>query len=218
MRIYSAPLRLLHWINAVFVIAALMSGLAIRSDSAFAAAVARAIAGSGDAWVAMLQWHFAAAWLSLPGAAVYAVYAWSSGHYRQRLALPSFAGLRADLRRLVRRQFERRSGEYGAIARLGYHAIFDLTLLAAASGIAVWKPVRFQELAWLMGGVDGARILHSFASGGLLILLVVHVTLALVRPRALWAMIGGSFHVRPARVTPPPAPIKLPETESGDAL
>ena len=59
------------------------------------------------------------------------------------------------------------------------------------SGIAMWKPVQFRELAWLFGGYEGARLVHFFAMAAIVLFLVLHVVMALLVPKTLRAMIRG---------------------------
>ena len=59
------------------------------------------------------------------------------------------------------------------------------------SGLAIWKPVQFQELTALFGGYDVARYVHFFAMAAIVGFLIVHVTLALIVPKSLRAMVTG---------------------------
>ena len=64
------------------------------------------------------------------------------------------------------------------------------------SGLSIWKPVQFQELTALFGGYDTARYVHFFAMAAIVGFLVVHVSLALIVPKSLRAMIReiGEHH------------------------
>ncbi len=64
-------------------------------------------------------------------------------------------------------------------------------IVIVLSGIAIWKPVQFQELTTLFGGYDFARYVHFFAMAAIVGFLVVHVALALLVPKSLRAMIAG---------------------------
>jgi len=59
------------------------------------------------------------------------------------------------------------------------------------SGISIWKPVQFQELAAVFGGYDAARFVHFFAMATIVGFLLIHVVLAILVPRSLRAMILG---------------------------
>ena len=64
-------------------------------------------------------------------------------------------------------------------------------VVIVASGLSIWKPVQFQELSALFGGYDAARYVHFFAMSAIVAFLVVHVSLALIVPKSLRAMIIG---------------------------
>jgi thiosulfate reductase cytochrome b subunit len=59
------------------------------------------------------------------------------------------------------------------------------------SGLAIWKPVQLQELAFLMGGYEGARFLHFFAMSLLVFIVLVHVLMVVLVPRTFPTMITG---------------------------
>ena len=58
------------------------------------------------------------------------------------------------------------------------------------SGFAIWKPVQLSWLVALLGGFQGARIVHFAGLSVLVGFLVVHVALSLLVPRTLWAMLS----------------------------
>jgi thiosulfate reductase cytochrome b subunit len=54
--------------------------------------------------------------------------------------------------------------------------------LTVLSGLAIWKPVQFQELTAVFGGYDAARYAHFFCMAAIVLFLAVHLALtALVR-------------------------------------
>lgn len=59
------------------------------------------------------------------------------------------------------------------------------------SGLALWKPVQFSELAGLFGSFQTIRLVHFFCMAAIVVFIVVHVTLALLVPQSLAAMITG---------------------------
>ena len=59
------------------------------------------------------------------------------------------------------------------------------------SGLAIWKPVQFQEIAAVMGGYEGARVVHFLAMAGIVGFIVVHLALVALVPSTLWPMISG---------------------------
>ena len=75
--------------------------------------------------------------------------------------------------------------------RLLYVGVIVAGIVIVLSGLAIWKPVQFQELTALFGGYDVARYVHFFAMAAIVGFLVVHVLLALIVPKSLRAMIAG---------------------------
>jgi thiosulfate reductase cytochrome b subunit len=59
------------------------------------------------------------------------------------------------------------------------------------SGISIWKPVQVQELTAVFGGYNAARFVHFFAMSAIVGFLAVHIVLAILVPKSLWAMIRG---------------------------
>ena len=72
-----------------------------------------------------------------------------------------------------------------------YAGVLLAGVVIVTSGLAMWKPVQLQELAALLGGYEGARLVHFFAMAAIVLFLVVHVVMALLVPRSLRAMIRG---------------------------
>ena len=78
------------------------------------------------------------------------------------------------------------------------------------SGLAIWKPVQFPELAALFYDFQGARLAHFIGMALIVGFLVVHVALALLVPKTLGAMITGGPVVDDERAGTPHA---LPEDD-----
>ena len=64
-------------------------------------------------------------------------------------------------------------------------------MLFRSSGLVVWKPVQFQGLGALMGGFEGARILHFFAMSAIVLFVLIHVVMVLLVPRTFLPMLTG---------------------------
>jgi thiosulfate reductase cytochrome b subunit len=64
-------------------------------------------------------------------------------------------------------------------------------IVIVLSGLSIWKPVQLQCLTALFGGYDFARYVHFACMALICAFLVVHVTLAIVVPKSLRAMIIG---------------------------
>ena len=60
------------------------------------------------------------------------------------------------------------------------------------SGLAIWKPGQFQELTWLFGGFDVARVIHFLGMVAIVLFLIVHIALVVIAPKTLPPMRPGT--------------------------
>jgi thiosulfate reductase cytochrome b subunit len=77
------------------------------------------------------------------------------------------------------------------VQKLLYVGVIGAGVVIILSGVAIWKPVQFQELTALFGGYDAARYVHFFAMAAIVGFLVVHIVLAVLVPKSLRAMFRG---------------------------
>jgi thiosulfate reductase cytochrome b subunit len=63
------------------------------------------------------------------------------------------------------------------------------------TGLATWKPIQFSGLVSLLGGFRTARVLHFAGMAVIVGFLIVHLALALLVPKTLWAMVAGGPHI-----------------------
>ena len=80
---------------------------------------------------------------------------------------------------------------YNQVQRFLYLGIILVGTLIVLTGLSMWKPVQFQTLAGLFGGYDTARLIHFFCMAAIVAFFIVHVTLAILVPRSLRAMVIG---------------------------
>ena len=64
-------------------------------------------------------------------------------------------------------------------------------ILILITGLCLWKPVQFSEIAALFGSFQTIRLVHFLCMAAIVAFVAVHVTLALLVPRSLLAMITG---------------------------
>jgi thiosulfate reductase cytochrome b subunit len=198
-RLHPAPVRIMHWINAVAMLVMITSGWGIYDDDV----IIRGFHFSpfwrlGD-WAAWsLNWHFAGMWLLTINGLAYLAYGVITGRLRERL-LPIRS---SDLIHTVTDTLRLKIGHedittYNAIQKLLYIVVILAGMAQVVTGLAIWKPVQFSGLVWLLGGFQSARVLHFLGMAVIFGFLMIHVLLALLIPKTLWAMLAGGPRIGP---------------------
>jgi thiosulfate reductase cytochrome b subunit len=80
---------------------------------------------------------------------------------------------------------------YNAVQKVLYLGVMLVGVLIVISGLSLWKPVQFSAFAGLFGSFQTIRLVHFFCMAAIVAFILVHVTLALLVPRSLIAMITG---------------------------
>ncbi len=136
--------------------------------------------------------HFAAMWVLAVNGLVYLILGVATGRFRRRLIPIRASQLLADARAAVTGALSYNDlSVYNAVQRLFYLGVILASIVVVLSGLAIWKPVQLQELTAVLGGYDAARYVHFFAMATIVAFAVVHVTMSLIVPRTLRAMITG---------------------------
>ena len=184
--------RVTHWINALAILMMIGSGWQIYDASPlFGFTFPRQFA-LGNWLAGALLWHFAAMWLLVSNGIVYLTIGLITGRFRRKL-FPIYP------REVLRALFDALRGHlshddlsvYNAVQKLLYVGIILTGIVIVASGVSIWKPVQFHALTSFFGGYDTARYVHFAAMTAIVAFLVVHVTLAVLVPKSLRAMIVG---------------------------
>ena len=196
LHIHPSAVRIWHWLNAVAILMMITSGWRIYNASPlFSFRFPKSITLGG--WLGgALQWHFAAMWLLVGNLLIYLVYGIVTGHFRKVFFPVTPATVIADVGKALRGRLPHLVGEYNAVQRAAYVLVIAAILLTIFSGLAVWKPVQFQALAALMGGYEGARLVHFFAMSAIAAFIVVHLCLVILVPKTLLPMIVGWARVK----------------------
>ena len=144
-------------------------------------------------WAAVhLQWHFAAMWLLAVNGLAYLVYGIVTGRLRERLLPIRWQDIVQTLRETLRFHLSHEDlTTYNAVQKVLYIAVLLAGVMQVVSGLAIWKPVQFQELTALLGGFQSARVIHFGGMAVIVGFLVVHVALSFLVPQTLWAMLTG---------------------------
>lgn len=190
--IHPGWLRVCHWINAVAILVMIGSGWQIFNASPlFDFTFSRSYA-LGNWLGGALLWHFAGMWLLVINGLVYVTLGFATGRFRRKL-LPIYPSeIIADIRAALTFNLSHDDlSHYNAVQKVLYVGIILTGVVIVASGLAIWKPVQFQEITAIFGGYDTARWVHFIAMAAIVLFLVVHVALALIVPKSLRAMITG---------------------------
>jgi len=193
IRVHPLVVRITHWINALAVLVMVASGWRIYNASPLFESFTFPDALTLGGWLAgALQWHFAAMWLLALNGVVYLVYGIVSGHFRRKLLPIAPRAVFHDISRALRGRLAHEDlTVYNTAQRAAYLVLILSLILLIVSGLAIWKPVQLQELAALMGGYEGARLLHFFAMALMVLIVVVHVVMVALVPRTFPTMITG---------------------------
>ena len=190
-KIHPLTIRWTHWINVFAMLLMVASGWRIYNAAplfAFKFPIELTIGG----WLGgALQWHFAAMWLLVANGAVYVAYGLWTRYFRSNFLPLTPQMLWRDCKMAMRGKISHQPGVYNAVQRAAYLGVIGLLLVLVASGLAIWKPVQFQVMAALMGGYEGARLVHFLAMVMTLVFITVHVVMVILVPRTLRSMLGG---------------------------
>jgi thiosulfate reductase cytochrome b subunit len=192
VKIHPLMVRITHWINALAILVMVASGWRIYNASPiFPFRFPNELTLGG--WLAgALQWHFAAMWLLALNGLAYLAYGILSGHFRRKLLPISLREVIRDVLEALRGRLSHEDlSMYNAAQRAAYLAIILCGIALVFSGLAIWKPVQLQEIAALMGGYEGARVVHFIAMSLLVFIVLVHVAMVILVPRSLPTMITG---------------------------
>jgi thiosulfate reductase cytochrome b subunit len=190
--IHPGWVRIGHWINAIAMIVMIGSGWQIYNASPlFDFTFPRAIT-LGEWLGGALMWHFAAMWLLVINGVVYVTLGIVTGRFRRKL-LPIYPGdvLHDVGAALTGKLSHDDISVYNSVQKLLYAGVLLAGAVVVLSGLSIWKPVQFQELTALFGGYDVARYVHFAAMACIVGFLVVHVSLAILVPKTIKAMVIG---------------------------
>jgi len=190
--IHPVWVRVTHWVNALAMLIMIGSGWQIYDAAPLFRFSFPSQIALGNWLAGALLWHFAAMWLLVINGIAYVVLGLATGRFRRKL-------LPIRPREVVRDLFAALRGKlshddlsaYNAVQKLLYVGILLTGVVIVASGLSIWKPVQFHQLTSFFGGYDTARYVHFAAMTAIVAFLIVHVTLAVLVPKSLRAMIVG---------------------------
>jgi thiosulfate reductase cytochrome b subunit len=192
-RLHPLPVRIMHWINAVAVFIMIGSGWKIYDDDIIFSFLRFPDSIVIGKWAQYgLQWHFLGMWIFVLNGLAYLCYGIASGRFRRNLFPISIRELLVTIAEALR--FRLRHDDlthFNAVQKVLYLGVMTIGILIVISGLALWKPVQFSELANLFGSFQNIRLVHFLCMCAIVAFVVVHITLALLVPRSLVAMLTG---------------------------
>jgi len=191
--IHPGWVRVCHWVNALAILVMIGSGWQIYDASPLFSFIAFPGGISLGNWLGgALQWHFAAMWVLVGNGIVYLTLGFATGRFRRKLLPITPAQVFADLKAALTFKLAHEDlSHYNAVQKLLYAGVIAVAIVIVLSGLAIWKPVQLQELTALFGGYDFARYVHFACMAAIVGFLVIHVSLALLVPKSLRAMVTG---------------------------
>src|SRR5215813_7288191 len=199
-RLHPLPIRIMHWTNAVAMFIMIGSGWKIYEDEAIFGWLHFPDALTFGPWAQHgLQWHFFGMWILVLNGLAYVTYGFVTGRFRRMLLPIRLGDLLANIRDALRLRLAHDDPtQYNTVQRLLYIGVLCAGVLVVLSGLAIWKPVQFSELLALFGDFQTARLVHFLCMAAIVGFVAVHVTLAILVPHTLVAMVTGGPVVDPA--------------------
>jgi thiosulfate reductase cytochrome b subunit len=192
-KLHPWPIRIMHWINALSMFIMIGSGWKIYQDEVLFGWL------HFPDWITIgggpegaLQWHFLGMWILTFNGLAYIIYGIATGRFRRKLFPIHVGELIANIRDALHFRLKHDDlTHYNMVQRILYVGIILVAIVQVLSGLAIWKPVQFSELAALFGSFQTARLVHFLCMAAIVGFVVVHVALALLVPRTLLAMLTG---------------------------
>lgn len=210
---YASVVRLTHWLNAVFLVGMIASGLQIYDaythfgPRGHPFPLPNPLDGTpAPQWIRLggwlaggLNWHFMLAWPFVITGLVYLGFLVLSGEWRSLVFRPQDIrpAMQMQLYYLRLRKDHPPQGKHNALQKAAYTFIIALGAIAALSGFAIYKPVQLAWLTRLFGGYELARYWHFVTVWLFIGFTLLHVALVLlVDPASLRGMITGWYRGR----------------------
>ncbi len=196
-RLHPWPVRVMHWTNAFAMIIMITSGWGIYDDSVIFSGLHFDYNIRLGQWAApSLLYHFAFMWLLMANGLFYLVYGFVTGRFWEKLLPIRFGEVVKTVVDTLHFRIEHNDlSQYNAVQKILYIVAILAGISQVVTGFAIWKPQSLSGLVSLLGGFQGARLVHFVGMGVLVGFLVVHVALAVLVPSTLWAMLTGGPRV-----------------------
>jgi thiosulfate reductase cytochrome b subunit len=190
----------MHWINAAVMMVMITSGWGIYDDDV----IIHGLHFSGfwrlGDWAAWsLNWHLAGMWFFGINGLVYLIYGLMTGRFRERLLPIRWRDIIHTVIDTLHFKFAHEDlTVYNAVQKILYIVVIFSGIDQVLTGLAIWKPVQFSGLVTLFGGFQSARVFHFAGMVVIVGFLILHVVVAFLVPKTIWAMLGGGPRLPPS--------------------
>jgi len=200
----------MHWINALAIFIMIGSGWRIYNDDVLFGWLHFPDFLVIGKWAQYgLQWHFFGMWIFVINGIVYVTYGVVTGRFRQKLFPISMREVVATVADALRFRLSHENlTVYNAVQKILYLGVMMIGVIIVISGLCLWKPVQFSELSGLFYNFQTIRLIHFLCMSAIVGFVLIHVTLAVLVPQSLVAMLIGGPTVGAtftAEAQPPPA-------------
>jgi thiosulfate reductase cytochrome b subunit len=191
--LHPLPLRIMHWINAVAIFIMIGSGWKIYNDDVIFGFLHFPDAVVIGKWAQHgLQWHFFGMWIFVLNGLAYLTYGIVTGRFQRKLFPLSIREILVTVGDALRFRLSHDDlTHYNPVQKILYLGVMLIGIMIVISGLALWKPVQFSELAALFGTFQTIRLVHFLCMSAIVAFILVHVSLALLVPQSLVAMLTG---------------------------
>jgi thiosulfate reductase cytochrome b subunit len=198
-KLHPPAMRVMHWLNVLAMLMMIPSGWGIYDDNPILGWL------YFPEWAALgheaqdrLLWHYAGMWLLVLNGLAYLIYGIATGRFLQRFFPIKASEFIETVRQTLRLNLAHEDiTHYNAVQKFLYLVVIAAGVMQVLTGLAIWKPVQLAWLTGLFGGFQSARVLHFLGMSVIVGFVAVHVALALLTPKTLWAMLTGGPRVNP---------------------
>jgi thiosulfate reductase cytochrome b subunit len=207
-QLHPLPIRVMHWINALTIFIMIGSGWKIYDDDPIFGWLQFADFLTIGRWAQHgLQWHFFGMWILAANGLTYLIYGLRTGRFHRMLLPINLRELIGNISDALHfRLAHDDPTRYNMVQRLLYLGVIGAGIAIVVSGLAIWKPIQFSGLVWLLGGFQTARLIHFLCMSAIFGFVLVHVTLAFLVPHTIVTMLTGGPPIDPAAPSQGPAP------------
>ena len=195
--LHPLPIRIMHWLNVIAMFIMIGSGWKIYNDEVLFGWLHFPESLTIGRWAQHgLQWHFFGMWIVAINGLTYLIYGFATGRFKRMLLPIRWRDLIATISDALRLRLSHDDPtKYNTVQKLLYVGILCIGVLTVLSGLAIWKPIQFSELLSLFGSFQTARLVHFLCMTAIVLFVIVHVSLALMVPHTLVAMVTGGPEV-----------------------